>query len=59
MISHPVSVTVPVGHRPSSHGPPFFLITIDTEGDNLWGTPPQITTQEYSAFLQRLVESSV
>lgn len=56
MISHPVSVTVPVGHRPSSHGPPFFLITIDTEGDNLWGTPPQITTQN-SAFLQRFQDT--
>jgi hypothetical protein len=32
--------------------PPFFLITIDTEGDNLWSAPREITTQN-STFLRR------
>lgn len=32
--------------------PPAFLITIDTEGDNAWGRPRQITT-ENSRFLPR------
>lgn len=31
--------------------PPFFLITIDTEGDNLWSGPREITTRN-SEFLQ-------
>lgn len=31
---------------------PAFLITIDTEGDNLWVRPPQITTRN-AAFLPR------
>lgn len=31
---------------------PFFLITIDTEGDNLWSTPRSITTQN-ALFLPR------
>ncbi len=31
---------------------PVFLITIDTEGDNLWGHPDRITTQN-AAFLPR------
>ena len=30
--------------------PPFFLITIDTEGDNLWSGPSEITTRN-SKFL--------
>lgn len=33
-------------------GRPRFLITIDTEGDNLWGRPARITT-ENSKFLPR------
>jgi hypothetical protein len=32
--------------------PPFFLITMDTEGDNLWSAPREITTQN-SRFLKR------
>ncbi len=32
--------------------PPFFLITIDTEGDNLWSAPREITTRN-SRFLKR------
>jgi hypothetical protein len=32
--------------------PPFFLITIDTEGDNLWSAPREITTRN-SGFLKR------
>lgn len=31
---------------------PYFLITIDTEGDNLWSRPREITTAN-SAFLER------
>jgi hypothetical protein len=31
---------------------PFFLITIDTEGDNLWAGPREITTRN-AAFLPR------
>lgn len=31
---------------------PGFLITIDTEGDNLWGCPQQVTTRN-AAFLPR------
>jgi hypothetical protein len=31
---------------------PFFLITIDTEGDNLWATPREITTRN-AVFLLR------
>ncbi|HYF38140.1 MAG TPA: hypothetical protein VD930_00535 [Gemmatimonadales bacterium] len=31
---------------------PFFLITIDTEGDNLWAAPREITTRN-AAFLPR------
>jgi len=33
-------------------GPPFFLITIDTEGDNIWSAPREITTRN-SQFLKR------
>jgi hypothetical protein len=32
--------------------PPFFIITIDTEGDNLWAQPRSITT-ENARYLQR------
>jgi hypothetical protein len=32
--------------------PTFFLITIDTEGDNLWAAPREITTRN-AAFLPR------
>ena len=35
--------------------PPFFLITIDTEGDNLWSRPREITT-ENARFLRRFQE---
>lgn len=37
---------------------PFFLITIDTEGDNLWARPRQITTRnaEYLPRFQALCE---
>ena len=31
---------------------PAFLITIDTEGDNLWANPREITTQN-ARFLPR------
>lgn len=36
---HPGSVTAPVADTPA------FLITIDTEGDNLWAAPTTVTTQ--------------
>lgn len=38
---------------------PFFLISIDTEGDNLWGHPREITTRNaaYLARFQQLCES--
>ena len=39
------------GGGPGMNRPPF-LITIDTEGDNLWATPREITTRN-AAFLQR------
>ena len=32
--------------------PPYFLITIDTEGDNLWGRPRVVTTRD-AEFLPR------
>jgi len=35
--------------------PPYFLITIDTEGDNLWSRPREITT-ENSRYLPRFQE---
>ena len=35
--------------------PPFFLITIDTEGDNLWSRPREVTT-ENSRYLPRFQE---
>lgn len=37
---------------------PYFLITIDTEGDNLWGKPSSITTKnaEYLYRFQELCE---
>jgi hypothetical protein len=31
---------------------PFFLITIDTEGDNIWSAPREVTTRN-SGFLER------
>jgi hypothetical protein len=37
---------------PRQSSQPFFLITIDTEGDNLWGRPREITTRN-AAFLPR------
>lgn len=37
--------------RVQGRKPPFFLITIDTEGDNLWSAPTQITTRN-SGFLR-------
>ncbi len=39
-------------HGTKDQQPPFFLITIDTEGDNLWTSPKNITTQNAS-FLPR------
>jgi hypothetical protein len=56
MNSTPPSVAVPARHYGSSPEPPFFLITIDTEGDNVWGTPSQITTHN-SAFLKRFQDT--
>lgn len=43
---------MPPSPLPSS---PFFLITIDTEGDNLWSRPRKITT-ENSRYLSRFQE---
>lgn len=37
---------------PANRTSPFFLITIDTEGDNLWSAPREITTRN-SEFLKR------
>jgi hypothetical protein len=37
---------------PPRSSSPVFLITIDTEGDNLWATPREITTRN-AAFLSR------
>jgi hypothetical protein len=34
---------------------PYFLITIDTEGDNLWSQPREVTTRN-AAFLPRFQE---
>ncbi len=56
MTPHPLSVASTAGLCTSSPGPPFFLITIDTEGDNLWGAPSQITTRN-SDFLQRFQDT--
>lgn len=45
-------------HRSGDHGgasKPAFLITIDTEGDNLWGRPRTITTRN-SRFLPQFQE---
>ena len=40
----------------SIHGSqPYFLITIDTEGDNLWAKPREVTTRN-AAFLPRFQE---
>jgi hypothetical protein len=39
----------------SHAGGPFFLITIDTEGDNLWARPKQIETRN-SRYLPRFQE---
>lgn len=36
--------------------PPFFLVTIDTEGDNLWAAPKEITTRN-SGFLSRFQDT--
>ena len=38
---------------------PFFLITIDTEGDDLWSHPRNITTKNarYLPRFQKLCES--
>jgi hypothetical protein len=36
----------------NSSSPPFFIITIDTEGDNLWSFPHEITTAN-SKFIPR------
>jgi hypothetical protein len=38
-------------------GRPFFLTTIDTEGDNLWSAPREITTRN-SNFLRRFQDLS-
>jgi hypothetical protein len=38
--------------NPSLTGRPAFLITIDTEGDDLWSAPKEITTRN-AAFLPR------
>jgi hypothetical protein len=50
----------PVSVAASEHGfraePPFFLITIDTEGDNLWSAPSQISTRN-SGFLKRFQDT--
>jgi len=50
-----VSETLPtheLGPRSQGKKPPFFLITIDTEGDNLWSAPTQVTTRN-AEFLWR------
>ncbi len=39
-------------HRGLCVNPPFFLITIDTEGDNIWAKRSEITTRNAS-FLER------
>ncbi len=38
--------------NPADQAPPGFLITIDTEGDNLWAAPREITTRN-AEFLSR------
>jgi hypothetical protein len=52
-----MSLTQQIGSDPASQpikktNPPFFLITIDTEGDDLWSAPREITTRN-SKFLRR------
>ncbi len=42
----------PAGQATKKSNPPFFLITIDTEGDDLWSAPREITTRN-SKFLGR------
>lgn len=44
---------------PSSNAKPSFLITVDTEGDNLWGKPKVITTEnaKHLPRFQSLCES--
>ena len=45
-------------HPPPRTAPPCFLITIDTEGDNLWSRPRTVTTRnaEYLERFQALCE---
>ena len=45
--------------QPNDRGLPQFLITIDTEGDDLWSAPRRITTRnsEYLPRFQSLCES--
>lgn len=46
-------------HRPTNDGaPPAFVITIDTEGDNLWSRPRKVTTNnsQYIGRFQDLCE---
>jgi hypothetical protein len=45
----------PGGMTPSSETRPFFLVTIDVEGDNVWARQPSTTTRNAS-FLPRFQE---
>ena len=46
-------------HLMSSNSKPYFLITIDTEGDNLWSQPKELTCRngEFLPRFQSLCES--
>lgn len=46
------ALTKPRFNGGQDDGPPRFLITIDTEGDNLWGRPKKVTTENVG-FLPR------
>jgi len=54
---HPTPTYTEYGRRPMN-GKPAFLITIDTEGDNLWVKPRAVTTRnaEYLPRFQVLCE---
>jgi len=54
----PSQVAAAVDKTPAGTGRPAFLITVDTEGDNLWAKPRAVTTQnaEYLPRFQALCE---
>jgi hypothetical protein len=45
--------------NPEAAGKPFFILTVDTEGDDLWSRPREITTRnaEYLPRFQSLCEA--